>query len=83
MIKRVGGLVRNSSVAMILCNGLDIEREIDHFLPVLRPGDVIAAHRFMTDYKGRKLMEMTRNGQLARITGDWITRTRLIAGVIT
>lgn len=81
-IKRVKALVRNSSCVMVLCNGLDIEREVERYVPLLRPGDVIAAHRFLTDYKGRKLMDMSRNGQLRRIVGEWVTRTRFIVGVI-
>lgn len=83
MLRRVGSLIHNSTVALVLCNGLDIEREVDHYLPLMRPGDVIVAHQFLTAYKGRKLMDMSRNGQLVRVVGDWITRTRFIAGVLT
>lgn len=82
MIKRVGSLVHNATGAMVLCNGLNIEREVEFYLPILRPGDVIVAHHFLTTYKGKKLMDMSRNGQLRRIVGDWITRTRFIAGVL-
>lgn len=82
MMRKVGSLIRNSSCAMVLCNGLDIEREVDRYLQILRPGDVIAAHQFLVQYRGRKLMDMARNERLDRIVGDWITRTRFIAGVL-
>lgn len=82
ILDRVGRMIRNSSGVMVLCDGTDIEREVDHYLPLLRSGDVIVAHHFLELYKGRRLMDMHRTDQLRRITGDWMNRTRLIAGVI-
>lgn len=83
MVDRVSKLIRNSSAALVLCDGLDIEREVDHYLPSLRTGDVIVAHHFLEVYKAKKLMDMARNDRLIRITGDWMTKTRLVAGVLT
>lgn len=82
MLDRVRRLIRNSSAAMVICNGAQIDREVDVYLDLLRTGDVLVAHRFLEEYSGRKLIEMSRNGQLDRFTGDWLSRTRLIAGVV-
>lgn len=81
-MRRVGALIRNSTVAMVLCNGLDIGKEVDQYLSILRPGDLIVAHQFLTKYMGRRLMDMDRNGKLDRLSGNWLTPTRFIAGVL-
>jgi hypothetical protein len=82
MVRRVSSLVKNSSCAMILCNGLDIGREVDHYLPVLRSGDVIVAHQFIEKYSGSRLVSMSRDGSLKRISGDTLGHTRFIAGIL-
>lgn len=83
MLVRVRRLVRNSTSALVLCNGQNIEREVDRYLPLLRTGDVIVANRFLETYNGRRLLDMARNSLIVRVTGDWMNHTRLIAGVLT
>lgn len=81
-VGRITRLVKNSSCALILCNGLDIGKEVDHYLSVLRSGDVLVAHQFPAVYSGRQIISGDREGKVKRIVGDWVTRSRFIAGVI-
>lgn len=83
ILNRVSKLVRNSSCAMVLCDGTNIDREVARYLAILRPGDVIMAHRFLEEYNGNLLFQWSQSGKLDRITGNWMTTyTRLIAGIV-
>lgn len=81
MITRVSKLIQNSSVAMVLCSGLAIEKEVNKYIEILRPGDIISAHRFASKYNGATIITGSRNGKMKRLL--YPRMDTVIAGVLT
>jgi hypothetical protein len=81
MLLRVGKFIRNSSAVMVLCTGINTDKEVIKYLKLLRPGDIISAGRFPVGYNGSHIMSGSKNGELSRII--YPKMGRIIAGVLT
>lgn len=82
MLGMVQRLIHNSSACMVLCSGVDVSREVQTYTKILRPGDIIAGHKFASEYKGTEIIQGNRNGQMSRILVPG-RMGRIIAGVLT
>lgn len=62
--------------AMIYCDNGNKPKELEWYSPMLRKGDVVAAHDFGREYQESDLLDLTG---LKRIESDWLTDTHIIA----
>lgn len=82
MLGMVQRLIHNSSACMVLCSGVDVSKEVKTYMNILRPGDIIAGHKFAKEYKGIEIIQGSRNGSMTRILVP-NRMGRIIAGVLT
>ncbi len=62
--------------SLIYCDNGNKPKELEWYAPILRKGDVIAAHDFGREYHESDLPDLD---DLERIESDWLTDTHIIA----
>lgn len=78
MIERVRQLVADTSgTAIVYCDGGNKPKEILTYAPLMRPGDLIAAHDYGTEISLRDVVPLYEDS-FNLVLDPWVTPTRIL-----